>query len=356
MRASWTGALALLVALWAMTPGGAIAQSSSAKTAKTAKSAQATNAGGTVKKKRRPVASSQAVSTTKVKRTKASYSPPAAARPSVGQAIGLHAVDDPLDLRSSVALVVDQRSGATLFSKNANAVLPIASITKLMTAMVVLDAQLPLDEQVEITEADIDTEKHTRSRLRTGTRLARGELLHLALMASENRAAHALGRNYPGGLDAFVEAMNAKARAIGMDSSSFSDPTGLSSRNVSNAVDLSRMVAAAYEYPLIREYSTAPEYAVEAGKRVVGFRNTNRLINNASWEIGLQKTGYISEAGSCLVMQVTVDGRPMVLVLLDAVGIRSRFGDAQRIRNWLEGEGRVVPLRTTDATQASLGS
>jgi len=352
MRASWTGALALFVALWAITPGGAVAQESSAKSAKSAK---ATNSGGAVKKKRRPVASSQAGSG-KVKRTKASYAPAAAARPSVGQAIGLHEVDDPLDLRSSVALVVDQRSGATLFSKNAHAVLPIASITKLMTAMVVLDAQLPLDEQVEITQADIDTEKHTRSRLRTGTRLSRGELLHLALMASENRAAHALGRNYPGGLDAFIEAMNSKARAIGMDSTSFSDPTGLSSRNVSNAVDLSRMVAAAYEYPLIREYSTAPEYQVEAGKRVVGFRNTNRLIKNSSWEIGLQKTGYISEAGSCLVMHVTVEGRPMVLVLLDAVGILSRFGDAQRIRNWLEGEGRVVPLRTTDATQASFGS
>jgi len=356
MRASWTGALALLVALGAITPGGAVAQESSAKSAKSAKSAQATNSGTTVKKKRRPVASSQAGSASKAKRTKASYSPPAAARPSVGQAIGLHEVDDPLDLRSSVALVVDQRSGATLFSKNAHAVLPIASITKLMTAMVVLDAQLPLDEQVEITQADIDTEKHTRSRLRTGTRLARGELLHLALMASENRAAHALGRNYPGGLDAFIEAMNAKAKAIGMDSTSFSDPTGLSSRNVSNAVDLSRMVAAAYEYPLIREYSTAPEYSVEAGKRVVGFRNTNRLIKNSSWDIGLQKTGYISEAGSCLVMHVTVEGRPMVLVLLDAVGILSRFGDAQRIRSWLEGEGRVVPLRTTDATQASFGS
>jgi len=355
MRTSLSGALALFVAIWAFAPGSAGAQVS---TAKSAKSAQTTSAGGSVKKKRRPVASSTqgTSSAAKAKRTNASYTLRTAGRPSVGQAIGLHQVDDPLDLRSSVALVVDQRSGATVFAKNAHAVLPIASITKLMTAMVVLDAQLPLDEQLEITEADIDTEKHTRSRLRTGTRLSRDELLHLALMASENRAAHALGRNYPGGIDAFIEAMNAKARAIGMDSTSFSDPTGLSSRNVSNALDLSRMVAAAFDYPLIREYSTAPELKVEAGRRVVGFRNTNRLIANPSWEIGLQKTGYISEAGSCLVMHMTVEDRPLVLVLLDAVGIRSRFGDAQRIRTWLEGEGRIVPLRTTDATQASFGS
>jgi D-alanyl-D-alanine endopeptidase (penicillin-binding protein 7) len=277
-------------------------------------------------------------------------------RPSIAQAIGLHQVDDPLDLRSAVAMVVDQQSGATLFAKNTLAVLPIASITKLMTAMVVLDAKLPLDEVLEVTEADFDTEKHTSSRLRPGTRLTRTEMLNLALMSSENRAAHALGRHYPGGLEAFVEAMNAKARALGMNDSSFVDPTGLSSRNVSNAVDLSRMVAAAFDYPLIREYSTATGLTVAAGRRSVGYRNTNRLVDKPDWDIGLQKTGYISEAGSCLVMQVIVEGRPMVMVLLDAVGHLSRFGDAQRIRRWLEAEQRHAPLRTTEAAQASLGS
>ncbi len=277
-------------------------------------------------------------------------------RQSIGQVIGLHAVDDPLDLRSAVALVVDQRSGATLFAKNSLAVLPIASITKLMTAMVVLDAQLPLDETLEISDADIDTEKHTGSRLRPGTKLTRTEMLNLALMSSENRAAHALGRHYPGGLETFVEAMNAKARALGMNDSNFVDPTGLSSRNVSNAVDLSRMVAAAFEYPLIREYSTATSRTVSAGRRSVGYRNTNRLVDSPQWEIGLQKTGYISEAGSCLVMQMNVEGRPMVMVLLDAVGRLSRFGDANRIRQWLESDPKPAPLRTTEAAQSSFGS
>ena len=359
MRATWTVAVALLLALGALAPDESGARETSAKPVK---AAQAKPSGTAVTKKRRPTASASKSATRQAtgnspKQTRTSYAAkPVARRPSIGQVIGLHEVDDPLDLRSSVALVVDQRSGATLLAKNAQAVLPIASITKLMTAMVVLDARLPLDEQLEISQADIDTEKHTRSRLRPGTRLSRSELLHLALMASENRAAHALGRHYPGGLDAFIEAMNAKARAIGMDSSSFSDPTGLSSRNVSNALDLSRMVAAAIDYPLIREYSTAPQFSVEAGRRTVDYRNTNRLIDNPEWDIALQKTGYISEAGSCLVMYMSVEGRPMVLVLLDAAGVRSRFGDAQRIRDWLEGEGRVVPLRTTDAAQASFGS
>ena len=361
MRATWTVALGLLLALGALAPGESGAGEKSAKSVNAAK---AKPSGTAVAQKRRSSATASASRSTAPraradgpKQTRTSYAAkPVARRPSIGQVIGLHQVDDPLDLHSSVALVVDQRSGATLFAKNPNAVLPIASITKLMTAMVVLDAQLPLEEPLEISEADIDTEKHTSSRLRPGTRLTRSELLHLALMASENRAAHALGRHYPGGLQAFVDAMNAKARAIGMDSSSFTDPTGLSSRNVSNALDLSRMVAAAFDYPLIREYSTAPELRVEAGRRTVGYRNTNRLIDKPDWDIALQKTGYISEAGSCLVMHMSVDGRPMVLVLLDATGVRSRFGDAQRIRNWLEGEGRVVPLRTTNATQASFGS
>ncbi|MCO5108318.1 MAG: D-alanyl-D-alanine endopeptidase [Burkholderiaceae bacterium] len=262
--------------------------------------------------------------------------PADAPRPSLGHAIGLHAVNDPLSLQSAVALVVDQDTGEVLFEKNAQAVLPIASISKLMTAMVVLDAQLPMAEMLEISDADVDTERNTRSRLKTGTRLSRGELLQLALMSSENRAAHALGRNYPGGMPAFVERMNRKAREIGMASSSFVEPTGLSSQNVSNALDLATLVRTASNYPLIREYSTASALTVDTGYRTVSYRNTNRLVGNPDWDIELQKTGYISEAGNCVVMQTRIDGRPVVMVLLDAQARMARVGDAQRIRHWLE--------------------
>ena len=281
------------------------------------------------------------------------YQPSRQAEPqrlSVGQSIGLHAVDDPLDLRSAVALVTDQRTGEVLFSKNADAVLPIASITKVMTSLVVLDAHQAMAETVEITTDDIDTEKGSRSRLRPGTRLSRAELLQLALMASENRAAHALGRHFPGGLTAFVAAMNAKAAQIGMTASRFSDPTGLSNRNVSNAHDLARMLRAAYDYPLVRQFSTAAELTVDAGHRMISFRNTNRLIDHASWSIGLQKTGYITEAGRCLVMQADIESRPVLMVLLDSAGRHSRFGDAQRLRDWLESERRrptVIRARST---------
>ena len=276
------------------------------------------------------------------------------AKPSIGQVIGLHAVEDPLDLRSSVALVIDQRNGNTLFEKNASAVLPIASITKLMTAMVVLDAQQSSQEVLEITDADIDTERNSRSKLRMGSKLSRGELMQLALMASENRAANALGRHYPGGLAPFVDAMNAKADSLGMKDSAFADPTGLSSRNVSNAQDLAKLVRAAAEYPAIRQYSTTPELTVVAGYRPLSFRNTNRLIKSPDWQIGLSKTGYITEAGNCLVMQTSIDGRPVIMVLLDAIGRLSRFADAQRIKHWLE----TVPLKgpvpaKMTATQAS---
>ncbi len=281
--------------------------------------------------------------------------PTVMARPSIGQAIGLHAVEDPLDLRSSVAMVVDQQTGETLFSKNAQAVLPIASITKLMTALVVLDANLPLTDPVEVSELDIDTEKGSRSRLRPGTRLSRGEMLQLALMSSENRAAHALGRHYPGGMPAFVAAMNAKARQLGMTDTNFVEPTGLSSSNVSNARDLARLVIAAAQYPLVRQFSTANGLTVDVGVRTLNFHNTNRLISNPTWEIGLQKTGYISEAGSCLVMHTNIDGRPVVMVLLDANGKLSRFGDAERIRQWLENESRRPhPVRADSGTRRSI--
>ena len=361
VRANWSSWWVILLTALGLGLGAASqVQAGSGKTAKSSSEAKLQPRAKRSASKKPPGTKSSSASTARQgSRSVKVSAPPSRAvssRQSIGQLIGLHAVDDPLDLRSAVALVVDQRSGATVYAKNSLAVLPIASITKLMTAMVVLDAQLPLDETLEISAADIDTEKHTRSRLRPGTKLTRTEMLNLALMSSENRAAHALGRHYPGGLDAFVEAMNAKARALGMNDSSFVDPTGLSSRNVSNAVDLSRMVAAAFDYPLIREYSTATGLTVDAGRRNVGYRNTNRLIDNPDWDIGLQKTGYISEAGSCLVMHVSVEGRPMVMVLLDAIGRLSRFGDAQRIRHWLESEPKPAPLRTTEATQAALGS
>lgn len=269
-----------------------------------------------------------------------SFAPSAPARLSVGQAIGLKATDDPLEMSSSVALLVDQDSGETLLDKNAQAVLPIASITKLMTALVVVDARLPGEEIVEITEADVDTEKHSRSRLAVGSRLTRTELLHLALMASENRAAHALGRTYPGGTRAFVAAMNARARSLGMSDTFYHDPTGLSSQNQSNARDLVKLMRVAYEQPLIRQFSVAPELTVDTGVRIATFRNTNRLTREASWEIGLQKTGFISEAGNCVVMQARVEGRNLWIVLLDAQGSGARFSDANRLRRWLGEDAR----------------
>jgi serine-type D-Ala-D-Ala endopeptidase (penicillin-binding protein 7) len=276
-------------------------------------------------------------------------------RVSIGQAIGLHLVDDPLDLKSSVALVVDQESGETLFQKNPKAVLPIASITKLMTAIVVLDAGLPLDEMLTVTEADRDTERHSSSRLQVGAQLSRRDMLQLALMASENRAASALGRSYPGGPAVFVAAMNQKARELRMVDSRFADPTGLSGHNVSNARDLATLVRTAYEYPLVREFSTAPGLNVETGpRRVVAFRTTNRLVDATDWDIGLQKTGYISEAGRCLVMQATIDGRGVVIVLLDAAGTHYRMADAQRIRAWLRSQPRptTAEVEATDRPDA----
>jgi len=258
------------------------------------------------------------------------------AKPSLGEAMGLRDTEDALALRSSVALVMDQGSNEVLFQKNASAVLPIASITKLMTALVVMDARLPMDEVLTITEDDRDTEKHSSSRLRFGTQLTRQELLLLALMSSENRAASALGRHYPGGLPAFVQAMNRKARELGMNDSHFVDSSGLSSSNVSSAMDLVRMVNAAYRNPTIREFSTQTEHEVNVMGRTQHYVSTNRLVRGGNWEIGLQKTGFISEAGQCLVMQARVQGRNVVMVFLDSAGKLSRFADANRVKDWLE--------------------
>ncbi|HRK56407.1 MAG TPA: serine hydrolase, partial [Burkholderiaceae bacterium] len=215
---------------------------------------------------------------------------------SVGHRSGLHRVDDPLNLRSSVALVVDQDTDEILIEKNSEAVLPIASITKLMTALVTMEAGLDLNEELTVTRADRTVDR-IRSRLRPGIRLTRAEALHLALMSSENHAAHLLGRTYPGGMSNFVEAMNAKARLLGMDDTHFADPTGLSAKNRSSPQDLVRLVKAAHRQPLMREYSTSTSYQLDTGKRVIRYGNTNRLTSNPQWDIGLQKTGYISAAG-----------------------------------------------------------
>jgi D-alanyl-D-alanine endopeptidase (penicillin-binding protein 7) len=243
---------------------------------------------------------------------------------------------DDVFLRSAVALVQDAASGETLLAKNQGAVQPIASITKLMTAMVILDSGVSLEQRVAISDEDYDLVKGTRSRLRPGTVLTRDELLMLALMSSENRAAFSLARTYPGGTTAFVAAMNEKARALGMADTHFIDPTGLSSSNVSTAQDLARMVRAAHEYPLIRKYSTRESATVHALGRALDYRNTNGLVRSSHWEIGLSKTGYISEAGRCLVMRVRLASREVIVVLLDSWGKLSRVGDANRIKKWLE--------------------
>ncbi|MBL8380919.1 MAG: serine hydrolase [Burkholderiales bacterium] len=240
-----------------------------------------------------------------------------------------------LGLKSNVALVIDDKSGQTLLAKNVDDRQPIASITKLMTALVVLESQVPLSKRIEITEADIDLERSSRSRLSVGTELTRAELLHLALMASENRAAHALGRSHPGGIEAFIAAMNAKAAALGMARTRFVDPTGLSGANVSTATDLVRLVEAADKVNLIRRYSTDPHLDVQVLGRDVRFHNTNRLVASDGWDVTVSKTGFLSEAGRCLVMRARVDGRDLTFILLDSWGKLSRIGDANRIRKWL---------------------
>ncbi len=253
-----------------------------------------------------------------------------------GDKAGLNKTDDPLSLRSSVAYVVDQNSAEVLFEKNANVALPIASITKLMTGMVVMEAKQDLDEVLRVTDADVDRLKYSSSRLPVGARMTRRELLHITLMSSENRAASALGRNYPGGIEAFVAAMNAKARELGMMDTHYVDSSGLSSRNVSSARDLVKLVMAAHEDPLLREFSTTPKSTVKASGRTMHYANTNYLVSLPDWNIGLQKTGFINEAGRCLVMQAMIHGRNVVMVFLDSKGKMSRTADAGRIRRWIE--------------------
>jgi D-alanyl-D-alanine endopeptidase (penicillin-binding protein 7) len=254
-------------------------------------------------------------------------------------------------LRSSAALVLDTTHSAVLYSRRSSIALPIASITKLMTALVVMDAGLPLDEPVVITAEDRRSgTKGAPSRLLPGTQLTRGDLMHLALMSSENRAAHALGRTYPGGIEACVEAMNAKARELGMTSARFVEPTGLSDANVASPEDLSKLVMAAAKVPAIREYSTDGAYPVQVGRRMLTFHNTDSLVRRPEWNIVVQKTGYISRAGRCLVMQAVIEDRTVVIVLLNSFGKHTRVADASRIRKWMEA---TLPTRDAAAAAAS---
>jgi D-alanyl-D-alanine endopeptidase (penicillin-binding protein 7) len=277
------------------------------------------------KKKQKPGAPSQAHGASRTKPTQAKAS---------ARNAGSRQGQAPL-VKSGSAFVVEQGGGA-LFQKNAGAVVPIASISKLMTAMVLLDGMPDLQVSIAISEEDIDYLRGSRSRLPVGATMTRETALLLALMSSENRAAHALARYYRGGLPAFVAAMNAKARILGMFDTHFEDPTGLSSNNVSTARDLANMAAAAYRYPVIREFSTMAEATVEISGQPLEFHNTNPLVRNAGWQVGLSKTGYINEAGKCLLMQARVADRQIVIVLLDAAGKLTRVGDANRIRRWME--------------------
>ena len=289
--------------------------------------------------------SSSQTSQAKVRKTVAAVP----GRASFGQMAGLHAVNDPLDLRSSVALVIDQDTQEVLLRKNDQAVLPIASLTKLMTGLLISEANLPMSELITITQDDVDTEKGSSSRLAVGSVLSRGDLLHLALMSSENRAAHALGRTFPGGLQAFVARMNARAQQLGMRDTRYVEPTGLSSRNQSSAHDLALLVAEAHKDSVVRELSTSPGREIEVGRRTLQYNTTNRLVKSPQWEIGVQKTGYISEAGQCLVMQAHVAGRKLIMVFLDSAGKLSRIADAERVRRWLE----TAPRHTAGHSSAN---
>ena len=306
------------------------AANNDSKTSKTSNSSSKKTTKVEVKKVAKSTKKTKTVRTT-VTRSSESV---VAARPSFATALGLRGQHDDLSLKSSVAMVVNQDTKDVYFEKNSSVSLPIASITKLMTAMVVLDSKLPLDETLVINSEDVNI--YRTSRLAGGTILTREEALLLSLMSSENRAAYTLGRNYPGGISAFIDAMNRKAKEIGMTHSHFADPTGLKSENVASAEDLARMLSAAYQYKVIREFSTWPDLTMVIAKRPQKFLNTNRLVRAGDMNIGLQKTGFINAAGKCLVMQARVNNTPLLLVFLDSVGSQSRFADAVRVRDWYE--------------------
>ncbi|HWW69661.1 MAG TPA: serine hydrolase [Duganella sp.] len=260
-----------------------------------------------------------------------------AAKPAVRRVLKAPGVARLATLKSSAVYILDPKTGEVLYQKNAGAAMPVASLTKLMTALVVLEARQDMDEMLEVTGADVDRLKFSSSRLQVGTRLSRSAMLHLALMSSENRAAAALGRNFPGGTRRFVAAMNAKARALGMLNTRYVEPTGLSSANVSSPQDLAKLVIAVEKHALIRRYSTDRDFTIRQGGRQTVYHNTNRLTANRSWRIRLQKTGYISEAGRCMVLHATVKGRPTVMVFLDSQGKYARVADANNVRAWLAG-------------------
>jgi D-alanyl-D-alanine endopeptidase (penicillin-binding protein 7) len=361
VTAALTALGALPLSAHAETAGAKAKTAKTAKTTKAAKKPVVTTARKTASsaktRSKTPARSAKVVparAVTKVAPRKSVVVAVEPAKVSFGQLYGLHRTDDPLDLKSSVALVIDQETDQVLLSKNPHAVLPIASITKLMTGLVVTEAHQSLDEVLTITQDDVDTEKGSSSRLLVGTQLTRGEMLHLALMSSENRAANALGRHYPGGLPAFVQAMNAKAQLLGMHDTRYVEPTGLSSNNQSSARDLAVLVKAAYQHPILRELTTSTDASVAVGRRQLQFHTTNGLVRNPSWEIGLQKTGYISEAGRCLVMQAQLAGRKLIMVLLDSAGKYSRIGDAERIRKWLTSDSS--PVLESGIKPASLGN
>lgn len=319
----WLVALGAIFAVGALVSVPAIAANKDKQAAKTTNKVVVKTNAKTAKKPK----------TVRVTVTRSSE-PVIPARPSLATALGLRGQHDELSLKSSVAMVVNQDTKEVYFEKNPSVSLPIASITKLMTAMVVLDSKLPLDETIVINAEDAHIYRH--SRLAEGTVLTREEALLLALMSSENRAAYTLGRNYPGGVSSFVDAMNRKAKELGMDHSHFADPTGLMSENVATAEDLTRMLSAAYQYKTIREFSTWPDLTMVIAKRPQKFLNTNRLVRSGDMNIGLQKTGFINAAGKCLVMQARVNNTPLLLVFLDSVGTQSRFADAVRVRDWYE--------------------
>jgi len=354
-----SAALSCLVVSWILGPASAVAQSGASAEKASSKSSAAAKPASTAKPQAKPASATAARPTKPAQNTKTARSANSSkknvarapaqgfraskvkAEPgynSMGTRLGLRSELADLSLNSSAVMVMDQASGEVLLEKNADAALPIASITKVMTAMVVLDAGQPLDESIVIAREDTQLEKYSASRLKVGASFTRAELLHLALMSSENRAANALGRSYPGGLPAFVVAMNDKARALGMTSSTFVEPTGLSSSNVASPRDLAVLVNAAHHVPLIRDYSTDRDAVVRVGGRQQQFRNTNALTRDETWDIGLSKTGFIRDAGKCLVMQARLDQREVIIVMLDAEGSAKRLADAERIRRWLSIE------------------
>jgi D-alanyl-D-alanine endopeptidase (penicillin-binding protein 7) len=270
--------------------------------------------------------------------------------------LSLRETADPLRLQSSAALVLDQDTHQILLNKNDQAVLPIASLSKLMTGLLISEAKLPMDQPITITDEDVDYIKHSRSRLAVGTTLPRGEMLHLALMSSENRAAHALARTYPGGLEHFVALMNERAAALNMKDTHYVEPTGLSSENHSSASDLAKLVAVAAQNPLLRQFTTSPGYEVAVGRHVLQYHNTNRLIKSPQWDIGLQKTGFINEAGDCLVMQARIAGRQLIMVFLDSANKFTRIADAERVRRWVEARAQSEAIHVGELARRGPGA